>query len=289
MAATSIGSSITGFGDSFIPSLGDAANIQTALKSLYFGTTGAANTSNGIYGALYTLYAGNPTLAGDVTITGNLTVNGTTTVKLTSTANVVASPAGGEIEYNGIIITAIPNTNLGRVAIATPIFTSGANASFSGTQTATNGVSYPLFPTTNDTLTLPVGTYRVETAIRITSTITTTTASLNLDIRGSGAAVGTMTWDGTYATSNNGGTTTTYFSDNTALGTTITLTATETSTGRIRTIRGSGILKITTAGTIVPSFRFVGNNSTNVSVNADNYMVITPLASTSTTSTGNWS
>jgi hypothetical protein len=77
--ASSIGSSIASFGASYIPDLTDTADIQTALKSLYFGSTGAAVTTNGIYGALYTLYTGNPTLAGNVTITGTLTVNGTTT------------------------------------------------------------------------------------------------------------------------------------------------------------------------------------------------------------------
>jgi hypothetical protein len=76
--ASSIGSSIASFGASYIPDLTDTADIQTALKSLYFGSTGAAVTTNGIYGALYTLYTGNPTLAGNVTITGDLTVNGTT-------------------------------------------------------------------------------------------------------------------------------------------------------------------------------------------------------------------
>ena len=77
--ASSIGSTIASFGASYIPDLSDTANIQTALKYLYYGSTGAANTSNGIYGALYTLFSGSPTFAGDVTITGNLTVNGSTT------------------------------------------------------------------------------------------------------------------------------------------------------------------------------------------------------------------
>jgi hypothetical protein len=64
----------------YIPDLTDTANIQTALKQLYYGTTaGTLSTTTGIYGALYTLYSGNPTLAGNVTITGDLTVNGDTT------------------------------------------------------------------------------------------------------------------------------------------------------------------------------------------------------------------
>ena len=77
--ASSIGSTVASFGASFIPDLTDTADIQTALKLLYYGTGGTLNNSNGIHGALYTLYTGNPTLAGSVTITGDLTVNGTTT------------------------------------------------------------------------------------------------------------------------------------------------------------------------------------------------------------------
>jgi hypothetical protein len=116
MATTTIqsGSPIASFGDSYMPSLSDAADIQTALKALYFGSTGAANTSNGIYGALYTLYTGSPTIGGvggTVTIAGNLTVNGTTTTINSSILNVddilielgaVASPTDTTANGGGI-------------------------------------------------------------------------------------------------------------------------------------------------------------------------------------------
>lgn len=113
MAAVSIGSSISTFGDSYIPSLGDAADIQVALKSLYFGSTGAAVTTSGIYGALYTLYTGNPTLAGNVTITGTLTVNGGTTTINSTTVSVddknielgsVATPTNITADGGGITL-----------------------------------------------------------------------------------------------------------------------------------------------------------------------------------------
>jgi hypothetical protein len=86
--ATQIGSG-TGVLSTYIPDLTDSANIQTALKQLYYGTTaGTLSQTVGIYGALYTLYSGNPTLAGNVTITGNLTVNGTTTTINSTTLNI---------------------------------------------------------------------------------------------------------------------------------------------------------------------------------------------------------
>jgi hypothetical protein len=53
--ASSIGTTpVAGVGTSFIPDLADTANIQTALKLLYYGTTQAA-TTNGIYGSLASL------------------------------------------------------------------------------------------------------------------------------------------------------------------------------------------------------------------------------------------
>lgn len=77
--ATQIGSGTTTLA-TYIPDLTDTANIQTALKQLYYGTSaGTLSTTTGIYGALYTLFSGNPTLAGNVTITGDLTVSGNTT------------------------------------------------------------------------------------------------------------------------------------------------------------------------------------------------------------------
>jgi hypothetical protein len=106
--ATQIGSG-TGVLSTYIPDLTDSANIQTALKQLYYGTTaGTLSQTVGIYGALYTLYSGNPTLAGNVTITGNLTVNGTTTTINSTVLNVddilielgaVASPT--DVTANG--------------------------------------------------------------------------------------------------------------------------------------------------------------------------------------------
>ena len=96
-----------------MPDLSEAANIQTALKYLYFGSTGTATNSNGIYGALQRLYVGDPTLAGNVTITGNLTVNGSTTTINSTTVTVddlvlelaaVASPTDTTANGGGIKI-----------------------------------------------------------------------------------------------------------------------------------------------------------------------------------------
>jgi len=63
--ATQIGSGSTLLA-TYIPDLTDTANVQTALKQLYYGTTGGTlSTTTGIYGALYTLFSGSPTIGGD--------------------------------------------------------------------------------------------------------------------------------------------------------------------------------------------------------------------------------
>lgn len=96
-----------------MPELTEVADIQSALKYLYFGSTGSAAIGSGIYGALHRLYVGDPTLAGNVTITGTLTVNGTTTTINSTTISVddknielasVASPTDTTADGAGITV-----------------------------------------------------------------------------------------------------------------------------------------------------------------------------------------
>jgi len=120
--ATQIG---TGTGTTlatFIPDLADTANVQTALKQLYYGTTNATlSQTTGIYGALYTLYTGNPTLAGNVTISGTLTVNGGTTTINSTTITIddklvelgaVASPTNTTADGGGISLFGTTNKTI---------------------------------------------------------------------------------------------------------------------------------------------------------------------------------
>jgi hypothetical protein len=120
--ATQIG---TGTGTTlatFIPDLADTANIQTALKQLYYGTTNATlSQTTGIYGALYTLYTGNPTLSGNVTISGTLTVNGGTTTINSTTITIddklielgaVASPTNTTADGGGISLFGTTNKTI---------------------------------------------------------------------------------------------------------------------------------------------------------------------------------
>lgn len=77
--STTIGTSpISGIGSSYIPELSDTADIQAALKLLYYGQGGTASTTNGIYGSLSYLKT-SPTFSGNVSVGGNLSVSGNLT------------------------------------------------------------------------------------------------------------------------------------------------------------------------------------------------------------------
>ena len=353
--ASTIGSTIASFGAPFIPDLADTANVQTALKLLYYGTGGTLNNNNGIYGALYTLYSGNPTLSGNLTVntintsltasgtaalwntglttgtisiggalttgtvniasstaggktvnigtsTGTVNLNGTVTlstvanlnlsagttsvapIKLVSTASVVASPTGGEVEFNGNNITVVSNTSIGRSSVLASVFTSGAGTV--GTAASTN---YLMFPTGNDVITLPIGTYKVDLFFRHDTTLSVS-GFTRLDIRGSGTAVGTISWNGVSAAgSATAANSTSQSVASTALGTAIQIGA--STTGSTRTHDGTAILRITTAGTIVPAYQHSATQTGTITLFADNYMMITPLSTSTATPLiiGNWS
>jgi len=110
--STTIGTSpISGIGSSYIPELTDTADIQAALKLLYYGTTSSA-TTNGIYGALSYLktspsFSGNVSVGGTLSVTGNLTapaISGDTSLSGNLTV-------GGNLTVNGTN-TVVNTTNL---------------------------------------------------------------------------------------------------------------------------------------------------------------------------------
>lgn len=141
---------------SYIPDLGDAANIQTALKQLYYGTTaGTLSQTVGVYGALYTLYSGNPTLAGNVAITGTLGVTSNTTLTGDLAVN------GGDITTTATTFNIVDATattlNIGGAATtlnigATTGTTTFANSIKTRSGTATAGTAPLYFGTTTPTL-----------------------------------------------------------------------------------------------------------------------------------------
>lgn len=180
--------------------------------------------------------------------------------------------------------TASANNGAGNVFVATPVFTSGLGVS-PGIAAATN---YALFPAAGDTITLPVGTYKYDIAFQVTVATSTTSTALNLTLRGAGTAVGTSTYHGTSSITA-GGAANEFHVAATALTGVMTVTAASAVAGRVYVVRGSGILKVTTAGTLIPSYQFPTSPASGVvTLHADNFIVITPLSNASVTQTGGW-
>ena len=216
---------------------------------------------------------------------GGTATASTAPLKFTSGSN-LTTPEVGAVEYDGTVATLTPNTSLGRAVIATPIFTSGASPS-----TLTTGLTnIPLFPATNDTITLPIGTYLVETAFQVTVATSTVSANVAINMSGGGNASGTVGWFATSAIA--GGGAATFFTPGSfSIATNSILTPVSAVAGRIYQISAKGIMKITSAGTLVPSVQWSSTlTGGTFTWDPTNFMVITPLAtSPSTTFTGAFS
>ena len=167
------------------------------------------------------------------------------------------------------------------------LFTSGAGTA-PGT---TAGVNYPVFPSANDTISLPVGTYKVEFVVRSTVATSTVSATMNFAIAGAGTAAGSFAFvvqsfagSGTNGADN-------IFSVSGFSGTGTVITAASAIAGRNYIAQGSGILRITTAGTIIPSIAWSSTlTSGTVTLDSGNYMMITQLSNSGTAaSVGSWS
>jgi hypothetical protein len=197
MATTTIGASGTTFGDSYIPSLSDAADIQVALKALYYGSTGTAVATSGIYGALYTLYTGNPTLAGNVTLTGDLAVNGgditttstgTATVFNTNATTVQVGNAATTVSMGGA-------ANASGITKSIYVGASGASGSITNTYLGSNTSGALGVVETRQRLKLRTGTATAATAPLYF------TAGTNLTTPEAGA----VEYDGNFYASTSGG------------------------------------------------------------------------------------
>lgn len=201
---------------------------------------------------------GSAVLATSPTITNLSLAAGTTALApldLASGTNLTV-PIAGAVEYDGTIITATSNTNFGRGTIPITNYASGT-----GVTLGTNSEATPanLLPAANDTITLPIGTYFLDTAFIITRGASTTSATARLNIRGgSGTAVGTFS--GMSVSSPTSGGATANFSFNAvSINTANVLTAASTTSGGVYQLTLRGIMKITTSGTIIPQYSLSAN------------------------------
>jgi hypothetical protein len=278
--------------------IGIGTGITTGTINIGTSTPGAGQTktlnlgTNGSGGAASNVNigysSGTTTVNGALNVVGGFTSGSGTTstapIKLTSGTNLTSVTAGA-VEYDGTITTLTNNTSLGRTAISVTAHTSGVGTSGIGGAPT----KYVLFPSANDTISLPVGTYMVQAGVKITISGSTVAATTSLDIRGtSGTAVGNFFWMGVGASSNNGGAN--LYNGSEALGTSFQVTGSSAGNPRVYTFTGRGILEITTAGTIIPSYLWsAAPTGGTVTLSADNYLTITPISSSGTVaSTGGW-
>ena len=205
---------------------------------------------------------------------------GSAPLKIGAGTTILTTPEAGAIEYDGTVATFTPNTSLGRAVIATPVFTSGASTS----TTLTGFTNVPLFPPGNDTITLPIGTYLVETAFQVTVATSTVSSNLRINMQGGGTAVGTHSWTTTATTQGSGGLTSIYRVADQSIALNAVVTGTNGFAGRIYIVDGKCIMKITTAGTIIPSIQWGATLTSGTLIwEPSNFMVITPLATSATT------
>jgi hypothetical protein len=222
--------------------------------------------------------------------TGTATA-GTAPLVFTSGVNLGTAVAGA-MEYDGYVSTITPNTNIGRGIIPTTVYTSGQGTSLTASSEST---AVALFPGANDTITLPIGYYSVQILFRATrGSTSTTSATARINFRGSGTAAGTFYgtaygYSGSAATT---GTPTVYqFMGSNITADNVVSPATTTAAGDYYSVV-SGTLKITTTGTIIPTFSLSANIAAGSATapNANNAMIIQPIqmGTSIPASTGGW-
>jgi len=279
-------------GNSYIGGLVRATNTTASTSD----TTGALTVSGGVG------IGGAANIGGALGVTGATTLSGgailaagTTTVaplRFTTGTNLTTQTAGA-VEYSGSVLSITNNTSVGRVPVAGEIVSIGAGTG--GNAVITGSVNYALFPAATDTITLPVGTYAYEIDFRMLLATSTVSAFLRWHPRGGGTAVGTFSFFGFGSiTSPVAGAAPLIFSTPTALPALtggVQVTAASAVAGRDHTVTGRGIIRVTTAGTIIPAWQWSATVTSGVvTLNNANMMKITQLSSSGTTAaTGAWS
>ena len=182
---------------------------------------------------------------------------GTNTVaplEFTSGVN-LNTPVAGTVEYDGTIITATTNTNFKRGTIPITNYASGTGTTLT---TNTETTLRALLPAANDTITLSIGTYFLDTSFIITRGSSTTSATARLNILGAGNAAGSFSGMSLSAPTS-GGTTGAFSFDGVNINVSNVLTAASTTSGGVYQLSLRGILKITTSGTLIPQYNLSAN------------------------------
>jgi collagen type VII alpha len=244
----------------------DGTTLTAAgLSGPHNGTVGATTPATGAFTGL-TISAGTTTVA---------------PIKLTNGTNLTTTTAGA-IEYDG-------SSFYNSIAASTRgIMPSEQVVVLNSTYTLTSQTAaQKLFnATTNGAVTLPIGTYQFECFFSL-STMSATTGSFGFAMVAGTAVIGSQGWfsiaekgTATLATATAG-----QLTYNTAANTALTTTSTNT----VGYAFIKGIIKITTAGTVIPSVSLGVASAAVVGINS--YFKISPLtgASAANIAVGNWS
>lgn len=260
--------------------LASAVYLTSTTGDLVLGTT-SANSIRVVYNSettdALTVAANDVTLGKTLKPRAGTATANTAPLQFTSGTNLTV-PVAGAVEYDGTVATLTPNTSLGRAVVATPIFTLGASPS----TTLTGSTNIPLFPAANDTITLPIGTYLVETAFQITVATSTVSATVAINMSGGGTAAGTASWTA-QSSITAGGAANMFRVASGNITANAVVTAASAVAGRVYIVRARGIMRITTAGTIIPSVQWSATLTSGVLTwEPSNHMIITPLTSSGT-------
>jgi len=245
------------------PTISNGATIQTTTQAINIGTTQST---------------GNLTIGG-ASATGSTTLNGN--VKLATKASLPTASAG-LVEYDG---SAFYNS----VAASTRgVMPSEQYVILDSSYTLTSQTAaQKLFnASTNGAVNLPIGTYQFECSFSLTS-LSAVPGSFGFAIVAGTAVIGSQGWVSIAGRPSNFSSTPASATINYNTTANTVVTASSAITNGIATIRG--IIKITTAGTIIPSVSMT--QASAAVVGANSYFKISPISGTSAANitVGNWS
>jgi hypothetical protein len=206
-----------------------------------------------------------------------------------STGTNLATIEPGAVEFDGTTLNFTPNSSIGRAAIPITVYTSGSGNSLTAGSEATNQT---LFPTANDTINLPIGTYHLILNINVQrGSTSTTSAQLRVKLNGAvGGAGGTFDGIAVGVGSASGAAGVLNLTSSIISDMIITPTSITPLSGYISTVKG--ILKITSAGIFTPQYSLSSNLTSAGSASSPsltNHMIIQSMATSgSVSNVGLW-
>jgi hypothetical protein len=242
---------------------GTAGTTITYTQAMTLNNNGQLSFTivSGLSGAVVTLPAGTATAE---------------PLLFTSGTNLTTAVAGA-VEYDGTVGYFTPTANCRGVLGSEQIQI--LNTTY--TLTSQTAAQKLFNATTNGTLTLPLGTFEFECSFALSSLNTGTSSVFGFAI--GGTAVTTQAWEancksGTLATA--AATSQTF---NTAANTALVAA----NTSGLGYAKITGIIRVTTAGTIIPQVSL--NTAAAAVVAVGSYFKIRPIGSSAVTNVGNWS